>query len=191
MLRSQSLNAEIPPSKLQKLQQAQSPLRHKTLLLIFAAVLRSFYLTHSLSIVLIGTLVKRSFVVFSLGGVKLGARKTAMNDKDATMDETLQTKEWNPHAFHRNLPPHHMDDDGVPFISKFAEDKARKIVALAESLELNETLFVRNDDAMDVDMNDIDDEEDDDHALPKDYTLVRLHVRRFRSSCVQSLALCS
>lgn len=155
-------------------------------------MLRSFYLTHSLSIVLIGALVNRSFVVFRLGRVKLGARTTpVMNDKDATMDETtLQTKEWNPHAFHRNLPPHHMDDDGVPFISKFAEDKARKIVALAESLELNETLFVRNDNAMDVDMNDIDDEEDDYHALPKDYTLVRLHFRRFRSSCVPSLALC-
>lgn len=96
---------------------------------------------------------------------------------DSAMDEAPPPKEWNPHAFHRNLPAHHIDTDGVPFISKFAEDKARKIVALAESLELNESLFVRqdDDDDMDVDLNDDDDdEEDDDHALPKDYTLVRL-----------------
>lgn len=85
--------------------------------------------------------------------------------------------EWNPHAFHRNLPPHYMDTDGVPYISKFAQDKARKIVALAESLELHESLFVREDDD-DVVMDDVNDEEDyedDDHALPKDYTLVRIH----------------
>lgn len=104
------------------------------------------------------------------------------------MDMTIQQKEWNPHAFHRNLPPHHMDDDGIPFISKFAEDKARKIVALAESLELKESLFVREDNAMDVDIDDDDDDdeddEDDDHALPKDYTLVRLHRRRFVLACV-------
>jgi len=84
----------------------------------------------------------------------------------------MEGKEWNPHAFHKNLPPHHIDTDGVPYISKFAEDKARKIVALADSLELNETLFVRevnDDDNEDI----MDDDDDDDHALPKDYTLVR------------------
>ena len=84
----------------------------------------------------------------------------------------MEEKKWNPHAFHRHLPPHHIDTDGVPYISKFADDKARKIVALAESLELHESLFVRedNDDVMDDD----EEAEDDDHALPKDYTLVRI-----------------
>lgn len=87
------------------------------------------------------------------------------------------SKEWNPHAFHRHLPPHHIDTDGVPYISKFAQDKARKIVALAESLELHESLFVRDDDdddAMDVNDDEDVDDDDDDHALPKDYTLVRI-----------------
>jgi hypothetical protein len=78
-------------------------------------------------------------------------------------------EQWNPHAFHRNLPPHHMDEDGVPFITKFAENKARKIVELATSLELNESLFCRQEEIEEEDNED----EDDDHALPKDYTLVR------------------
>jgi hypothetical protein len=84
------------------------------------------------------------------------------------------TTEWNPHAFHRNLPPHHMDDDGVPYITKFAENKARKIVELANSLELNESLFCR-----DEEIEEEDDVEEDDHALPKDYTLVRTHMFHF------------
>lgn len=111
----------------------------------------------------------------AVGTVKKG--EISDKTKFLTHPRTMQDKEWNPHAFHRNLPPHHIDDtDGVPYISKFAEDKARKIVALAESLELNESLFVREDDDDGDDAMDIDDEDDDDddHALPKDYTLVRL-----------------
>lgn len=93
-------------------------------------------------------------------------------------DDEAGNDEWNPHAFHRHLPPHHIDTDGVPYISKFAQDKARKIVALAESLELHESLFVRENDNEsmldnDDEEEDEDMEEDDNHALPKDYTLVR------------------
>jgi hypothetical protein len=94
------------------------------------------------------------------------------------MDEEATIK-WNPHAFHRNLPPHHMDDDGVPYITKFAENKARKIVELANSLELNESLFCRDEEIEEEDAD--EDDEDDDHALPKDYTLVRTYMFHFPS----------
>jgi hypothetical protein len=77
-------------------------------------------------------------------------------------------EQWKPHAFHRNLPPHHMDEDGVPLITKFAENKARKAVELANSLELNESLFCREEETEEE-----DNDEEDDHALPKDYTMVR------------------
>jgi hypothetical protein len=79
-------------------------------------------------------------------------------------------EQWNPHAFHRNLPPHYMDEDGVPYITKFAENKARKTVELANSLELNESLFCREEE---IEEEEEDDDDYDDHALPKDYTLVR------------------
>jgi len=52
----------------------------------------------------------------------------------------LQLEE--PHAFHRNLPPQYKDENGVPFITKFAHAKARKIVELAMSIQLTEAHFV-------------------------------------------------
>jgi hypothetical protein len=67
-----------------------------------------------------------------------------------------------------------MDDDGVPYITKFAGNKARKIVELANSLELNESLFCRDEE---IEEEDVD--EEDDHAQPKDYTLVRTHMFHF------------
>ena len=86
-----------------------------------------------------------------LGSFELSLARIQLNEHKASisavaMDDEEAVNEWNPHAFHRHLPPHHIDTDGVPYISKFAQDKARKIVALAESLELHESLFVRDDD---------------------------------------------
>jgi hypothetical protein len=97
----------------------------------------------------------------------------------------------NPHAFHRNLPHHHIGSDGVPFITKFAEKKSRQIVELVFSIELKECLFVHdaddNDDdheAVDDQMDEDDSEDKDGHALPHNYNLVRwwnsllLHVSK-------------
>jgi len=47
-----------------------------------------------------------------------------------------------PHAFHSNLPPHHLDEDGVPFVTRFAHKKARQIVQLARSIQLQPHQFV-------------------------------------------------
>ena len=50
--------------------------------------------------------------------------------------------DWGtPHAFHLNLPPNHFDEDGVPYITKFAHKKARMIVDLALSINLTEAMF--------------------------------------------------
>jgi hypothetical protein len=74
-----------------------------------------------------------------------------------------------PHAFHVNLPSHHIDDqDGVPYITKFAQDKARMIIRLAHSIQLKESLYINESN---VDSED-DDDDDDDHAIPEEYTLV-------------------
>ena len=67
-----------------------------------------------------------------------------------------------------------MDTDGVPFITKFAEKKARLIVALATSIQLNESLFVTgvNDEEANGLVNE-DSDDEDGHAIPNDYNMVR------------------
>ena len=68
-------------------------------------------------------------------------------------DYNASASDWGtPHAFHLNLPPNHFDEDGVPFITKFAHKKARMIVELALSINLTEDMFAQDDgDAMDID----------------------------------------
>lgn len=84
-----------------------------------------------------------------------------------------------PHAFHLNLPNHHIDEDGVPFITKFAQDKARTILRLAHSIQLKEALFFSDDSTMEdqVDDDEADEYNDEDHALPSDSTLVSFPCR--------------
>jgi hypothetical protein len=93
-------------------------------------------------------------------------------DEDMLMEELMPLK---PHAFHLNLPAHHIsEDDGVPYITKFAQDKARNILKLAHSIQLKESLYINNE-AGDADaMEEEDEEDDDDHAFTDEYTLVSL-----------------
>lgn len=46
-----------------------------------------------------------------------------------------------PHAFHQNLPPHHIDHDGIPYVTKFAARKAQAVVDLVFSIQLHPTLL--------------------------------------------------
>lgn len=102
------------------------------------------------------------------------------------MDDDIQ---WNPHAFHGHLPPHHIGDDGIPYITKFAHHKARKIVELARSLKLHVDMFVREDDIEDETTDDDDDEEDDndDHAFPTDHSTLVSTQSGYLSSCMRFL----
>ena len=68
----------------------------------------------------------------------------------------------HPHAFHLNLPPHHIDEDGIPLITKYAYKKSRHIMRIMESMELTESMFVKNDEAVAEDMTDTMDDDDDD-----------------------------
>jgi hypothetical protein len=80
-----------------------------------------------------------------------------------------------PHAFHLNLPSHHIDEDGIPYVSKFAQEKARNIMTLVHSIQLNESLYVNasNDvNEEEEEEEDEEEEEEDVHALPKAYTMV-------------------
>ena len=86
-------------------------------------------------------------------------------DFSSLLDCENDQPSWNfPHAFHQNLPEHHFDDDGIPFITKFASKKAQYILELARSLKITERMFVNDDEsAMDVEhMDDMEIEEDDD-----------------------------
>lgn len=88
------------------------------------------------------------------------------------MPDRTSLEELNPHAFHRNLPPHHFDSDGVPFITKFAEKKARIIVELVHSIQLKESLFVSDVTDQEVeDQMEEDAEDDDGHSFPQSYNL--------------------
>ena len=58
-------------------------------------------------------------------------------------NDTQDNPSWkHPHAFHRNLPPNHLDEDGIPYITKYAHKKSRYILKLVESMELTEDMFV-------------------------------------------------
>jgi hypothetical protein len=58
------------------------------------------------------------------------------------MDGDDHQNNWGiPHAFHLNLPPNHLDEDGVPHITKFAHKMARMIVDLAMSITLTEAFL--------------------------------------------------
>jgi hypothetical protein len=94
------------------------------------------------------------------------------------MPERTTLDDLNPHAFHRNLPHHHIGSDGVPFITKFAEKKGRQIVELVFSIQLKECLFVHDADDLEaaddqMEEDDADGEDEDGHALPHNYNLVR------------------
>lgn len=90
-----------------------------------------------------------------------------------------------PHAYHLNLPPHHIDKDGIPYITHFANKKARMIVKLVHSIQLSENLFVKgacndsdhdengdiNDNIENMDVegsveDEVDDEDDDNNFSP-------------------------
>jgi hypothetical protein len=78
-----------------------------------------------------------------------------------------------PHAFHLNLPIHHIDEkDALPYITKFAQDKARMIIRLAHSIQLKERLYINDDDAASVEATMADDVEDN-HVITDEYNLVR------------------
>lgn len=73
------------------------------------------------------------------------------------------------HPFHRFLPPHYIDKDGIPFSVKWAQRKARHIVSLVESLQLTEDILHQEpspDRAVEEGIldEDLDDEEDDGGA---------------------------
>lgn len=67
----------------------------------------------------------------------------------------------HPHAFHLNLPPNHFDDDGIPYITKYAHKKSRYILQLVESMVLTEEMFV-NEDGDDVTGEHVEIDDDDD-----------------------------
>jgi proteasome activator subunit 4 len=75
------------------------------------------------------------------------------------------------HAYQSNLPPHHFDDQGIPFVTTYAAMKARKFVESVLSIELKERLFEgttvieEDDDVVD------DDEDENPHALDSKETL--------------------
>ena len=97
------------------------------------------------------------------------------------------------HAYHYNLPPHYVDTDGVPLVTKYADWKAKSLVEIAYSIQLTEDLFMmEHKDAaeeseiskdMDMDMDvDVDTDmdvdcsgHDEDGKNQKD-TLVRFHI---------------
>lgn len=69
-----------------------------------------------------------------------------------SLDDTEGDPSWKfPHAFHRNLPPNHIDPkDGVPYITKYAHQKSRLVLKIVEAMELTEEMFVNDNDDMTV-----------------------------------------
>lgn len=100
-------------------------------------------------------------------GLEQNAIMDVVDDTDTAGTE-MPGKILNPHAYHLNLPPHHMDKNGVPYITKFAEKKVRLVLELAHSIELTEELFVRPaQDSQEENYGDDDDE--GDYGFPKQH----------------------
>jgi hypothetical protein len=86
----------------------------------------------------------------------------------AKMEEGKEVNDWGtPHAFHLNLPPNHFDEDGVPYITKFAHKKSRMIVDLALSINLTEEMFVQDGDAMEIDNGELIEEDSKETLVSK------------------------
>jgi hypothetical protein len=86
-------------------------------------------------------------------------------------NDTAEDPSWkHPHAFHLNLPPNHIDEDGIPYITKYAHKKSRYIIKLVESMVLTEAMFVNeegDDVAADIDGDDDLDTADDVSGVDK------------------------
>ena len=110
----------------------------------------------------------------------IGLLFIAYNQADliTTMEATGTPEDpsWkHPHAFHLNLPAHHLDEDGIPLITKYASKKSRHILALARSMELTEAMFV----------NDHDVELDDDEGSQADDTDHQDSLHAFCHKCIR------
>jgi Proteasome-substrate-size regulator, mid region/Domain of unknown function (DUF3437) len=73
-----------------------------------------------------------------------------------------------PHAFHLNLPPHFMDEDGVPTVTRFAARKAKQLVDLVFSIQLNESMFEYHSGEMNGEHENGEDDDDDDEEDEED-----------------------
>lgn len=90
--------------------------------------------------------------VLSIGSIFLVYPKTPveadffveMSTKNVIEDTTEEPSWKYPHGFHQNLPPHHLDEDGIPFITKLAYKKSRYIIRLVESMQLTEDLLAND-----------------------------------------------
>lgn len=89
-------------------------------------------------------------------------RQTLVMTEDGRIEDKTEDPSWkHPHAFHQNLPAHHIDKDGIPFITKLAYKKSRYIIRLVESMKLKEEMLA-NDVVMDDDSQEIIIDEEDD-----------------------------
>ena len=121
------------------------------------------------------------------------------------LDDTEGDPSWKfPHAFHLNLPKNHFDDDGIPYITKYAYKKSRYILKLVDSMELTLEMFDNNEnvgDDGDINMDDAtnerpngdaadigDDDEDEDE---EDEEIEGNHNVRKPKSLSAFLRLCS
>lgn len=112
------------------------------------------------------------------------------------MEEGKGVSDWGtPHAFHLNLPPNHFDEDGVPYITKFAHKKARMIVDLAMSIKLTEEMFEQDGDAMEIDNGELIEEDSKETLASLITTCNRLQsqlsiLESLKHSGIEQLELC-
>lgn len=87
------------------------------------------------------------------------------NHASIGIEDLTEDPSWkHPHAFHLNLPAHHLDDDGIPLITKYAYKKSRYIIRLVESMQLTESMFVNDNDIEDMIEDDIDEDDEDSQS---------------------------
>lgn len=78
-----------------------------------------------------------------------------------TYDSIEKIVKPHSHAYHLNLPRHYIDSDGIPLVTKYADQKVRAVIKLVHSIQLTEDSF----------LSDSEDEvpsfsEEEDHDVP-------------------------
>jgi len=80
----------------------------------------------------------------------------SFDDPQKLSDQCLS----NPHAYHQNLPSHYIDSDGIPFLTKYADKKARTILDIVRSIHLTEDSFLTDEEENECALQHAEDEDD-------------------------------
>jgi len=74
----------------------------------------------------------------------IASSSTDGSKSTGTTNDCEKSAKPHSHAYHHNLPRHYIDSDGIPLVTKYADQKARAVIKLVHSIQLTEDSFISN-----------------------------------------------